>query len=147
MNGNKKFLDFLNSFTEEDYADIRKEMEAQVQKEREFFHSQRCKEVIRQIKEELQIKPRVYDNPYTEILFGDVSNEEFNLLFDCIFDEQVSGLKPKNFAQEPDNYNEEFRVFDGLIFRMISGQGIGLDIYLDDSGFKTSETSFPEKNG
>lgn len=134
MKNNKNILDIIKSFTEEDYKDIAQELEKIEQQEREFFEGPRFKEILQQIRIELKTKPIIHDDPYQKILFGDVTDREFNWVFSCLFNERVSGLKPKNFAQEDDSYNEDFRVFDGMIFRMISGQGIGLDVRVYDLG-------------
>lgn len=133
MKDRKNLGDAVKFFTEEDIAEIAKVIEDIDQKEREFFSSERCQVIISQIKKELQTKPVIHDDPYSEFLFGDVTDLEFSWLFSCLFNESISGLDSKNFGQEDDNYNEEFRVFDGMLFRMISGQGIGLDVRMDKS--------------
>ena len=133
MDDKKTPNQIIESWAEEDWDRIGKSFKESMDKEtaedKTFYSSKRFEDIVVQISQELQeIRSMgcIHDNPYQEPLLGDVSNEEFIRVFCCLFNEEVSGLEPKEgMLGFFENTTVEFR---GMVFKETYGQGTAFSV-------------------
>ena len=107
----------IEKFVEE----FSQEQNERVKTYKEFFLSERFKEVMSQIKMAVDTFETVGDNPYSEpFLFGNVTNDEFLFVFYALGYKEISGLE---FKDEDGDFSPQSLVFEGLKFSQVHGQG------------------------
>lgn len=120
MSNIKKLIDHI------DWDKLLDEVEAdrkvEVQKRQNFWVSERFKDILLILKQDTLSGP-VAHNPYKEYVCGNVTNEEFCNVFDCLFDSRVVTLK---IIQEPGPFETESVEYEGLKFIQVHGQGTAL---------------------
>ena len=88
----------------------------------DFKSSERFKDIEKQLLMHLEFENIISDNPYKEPLFGNVSNKEFYMFFDCKRDDA------KNIVSEDDDFPTTYFIDNGLLYREMSGQGTDYSI-------------------
>lgn len=106
--------DFINLVVE----DIKKKADEDFTTHKNFFEI-RSTDILLQLHDYLSIGESVSDSPYDDFVFGNVTNEEFIMLFSCVSDERIVGIK----TLVEKTSNEEIYKYNGLEFSQIHGQG------------------------
>ena len=87
---------------------------------RTFWNSPRKVHILELLKKEVDKYGSIGDNLYQEPLFGDVSNEEFIMLFECLFDPEIIKLE---LTETGELFWQESVVYEEMEFVQIHGQG------------------------
>jgi hypothetical protein len=117
---NDKFKKIVDSsdFIEKCMAGLEKQEKAK----EEFKASERFTDIETQLIMHLEFENIVSYNPYKEPLFGNVSNKEFYMFFDCKQDDA------KNIVSEDDDFPTTYFIDKGLLYRTMIGQGTDYSI-------------------
>ena len=111
----------------QDLEILMKQVESEIKEEFDsnllFFKSDRFSEILSHIKETLKSQKTISQDPYKEILFNDVTNEEFVRLFSCLFNQAISDLDKDGLEKSEYSYYIESVTYQKLRFIEIHGQG------------------------
>lgn len=120
-----KMLNLNTSWIDKVAKDIMEKEEKIYKENVKFFQSCRFTEILLQIHDNLKGRSHISDDPYyVKFLFGDVTNEEFAKVFECIHDSRIA---PNTFVEE--SFNEQRFTYNGLMFSIMFGQGVALRVY------------------
>jgi hypothetical protein len=102
-------------------TDVETVMKKAYKIQKEFYESSRFREVLEQIKIEVELYGQTSDRPSKRVLFGDVTNEEFVLVFHCLFNESLSGLSTEEHGGN--THWQEHLVYEEVEFIEIYSHG------------------------
>jgi hypothetical protein len=86
----------------------------------DFYNRPRFNEIIQLIKKELEDKESICDNAYSDLLFSNISNDEFVKVFSTVFTNQITGATIHKYDCD---FEGEYVAFKDLYFIQIHGQG------------------------
>lgn len=125
MKNSEKIIKALNSITDDDIERMAFQLNKKLEDEKleliTFKQSGEFDSIITKIKEELKTVEYITDNPYSEPLFKDISNEDFIKVFQYLFNKSI--LERELFEDNQIPFENDNLEYENLIFSMIYGKG------------------------